>query len=67
MSKAIPNCDKSFNVFLKEPNGQSLFLLPTDEVELLGLINFLKKGKSPGCDNISNELKRNSGPEFNKC
>ena len=59
LSKAIPNCDKSFNVFLKEPNGQSLFLLPTDEVELLGLINSLKKGKSPGCDNISNELIKN--------
>ena len=28
-------------------------------MELLGLINSLKKGKSPGCDNISNELIKN--------
>ena len=64
MSEGIPNCDKSFHDFLKEPNQQSLFLMPTNEEEVLSIIHFLKIGKSPGCDTISNSLVKNLAAEI---
>lgn len=64
LSEGIPNCDKSFHDFLKEPNQQSLFLMPTNEVEVLSIIHFLKIGKSPGCDTISNSLVKNLAVEI---
>ena len=59
LSQAVPNCHKSFYDFLKEPNQQSLYLSPTNEVELFTVINSLKNGKSPGYDDISNDLIKN--------
>ena len=59
LSQNVPNSDKSFHDFLRDPNQQSLFLLPTNEEEVLRIIDSLKIGKSPGCDNISNSLIKN--------
>ena len=60
LSKDIPVCHKSFCEFLNEPAQESLFLIPTNKEEILCIVNSLKNKKSPGCDNIGNELlKRN--------
>ena len=42
--------------FMQEPNTDSLFLMPTNEAELLKLVSSLKSNKSPGFDGIKNEL-----------
>ena len=41
---------------MQEPNTDSLFLMPTNEAELLKLVSSLKSNKSPGFDGIKNEL-----------
>ena len=41
---------------MQEPNTGSLFLMPTNEAELLKLVNSLKSKKGPGFDRIKNEL-----------
>ena len=36
-----------------------MYVMPTNEGEVLDIVNSLKIGKSPGCDNISNSLIKN--------
>ena len=66
LSEGIPNCDKSFHDFLKEPNQHCLLLMPTNEVEVLRYSFFNNRiGKSPaGYDNISNSLVKNVAAEI---
>ena len=56
LQDSIPRCQKNFFDFMQEPNTGSLFLMPTNEAELLKLVNSLKSKKSPGFDGIKNEL-----------
>ena len=62
LSRDIPRSNKMFCDFLPESNQESLFLLPTNEEELFTIINSLKNKKSPGYDQISNELVTNVFP-----
>ena len=62
LSRDIPRSNKMFCDFLPESNQESIFLLPTNEEELFTIINSLKNKKSPGYDQISNELIKNVFP-----
>ena len=59
LSKAIPECSKSFNDFLKEPNQKTIFFGPTNPDEIFAIVGSLKSKKSPGHDQITNELIKN--------
>ena len=56
LKKNIPNSQTDFHDYLGERNMQSLFLVPTNDEELLGIVKALKNKKSPGYDHIGNEL-----------
>ena len=56
LKKNIPNSQTDFHDYLGERNMQSLFLVPTNDEELLGIVKALKNKKSPGYDHIVNEL-----------
>ena len=49
----IPPSDKTFNSFLTNPNPNSIFFIPVDEIEVIDIVNNLKAKKSSGCDGIS--------------
>ena len=56
LAQTIPTTTKSVNDYLPASNLFSLFMLPTNEKEVNDIVNSLKKNKSPGFDNITNEL-----------
>ena len=56
LADAIPHTDKSFESFLTNRNPNSLFLTPTDAIEIRKIVKELKSKKSPGFDHITNDL-----------
>jgi hypothetical protein len=55
-AEKIPRATKSYEYYLTEnrtPNPKSLFLSPTDHVEIASIIKLLKPKKSTGHDNVS--------------
>ena len=51
------NCnDKHFRAFLSRPNKKSMFLIPTNEHEILNMVESLKSKKSSGYDGINTKL-----------
>lgn len=65
LANKIPSTKKTFNSFLYNPTIESLFLVPTDEQEILNIIQNLKAKSSAGVD-ISNNLLKNIAPEIIK-
>ena len=59
LSENIPEPDRSFTSFLKNPNPQSIFLTPILEHEIKDIVNILKCNKSPGSDELTNFLLKN--------
>ena len=51
------NCnDNHFSQFLSEPKQNAMFLIPTNEHEILKMVKTLKSKKSSGYDGISTKL-----------
>ena len=51
------NCnDNYFSQFLSEPKQNAMFLIPTNEHEILKMVKTLKSKKSSGYDGISTKL-----------
>ena len=51
------NCrDKHFSQFLSEPKQNAMFLIPTNEHEILQMVKTLKSKRSSGYDGISTKL-----------
>ena len=55
-ASAIPNAQKPYNAYLKDPLSKSIFMAPTDTTEIFRVISFLKSKKSSGHDNLSSSL-----------
>ena len=56
LAESIPKSKKNFVDFMEDPNPNSLFLAPTDEIEIERLIQKLPNKSSSGFDGISNIL-----------
>ena len=54
LSRNIPEPNKRFQYFLKNPNPKTIFLTPITEYEVKNIVNNLKPKKSPGCDELTN-------------
>ena len=56
LANAIPRTEKSFKCFLKNENSNSLSFVQTNANEIIKIVQGLKKKKSSGYDDISNDL-----------
>ena len=56
LANAIPRIEKSFKCFLTNKNPISLSFTQTNAVEVIKIVQGFKKNKSPGYDDISNDL-----------
>ena len=66
----IPFASKHFSLFLKIPVGNSIFLSPTDFIEVIGCISSLNLGKST-CpfsilSNVLSSIKAETSAPFSK-
>ena len=56
IARTIPDGNKLFHEYLKNPNDSSIFFTPTNSFEIINIVNNLKTHKSPGFDGINNFL-----------
>ena len=56
LASKIPSQNISANSYITSDIQNSLFLAPTDKIELIDIITHLKNKTSTGCDSISNVL-----------
>jgi len=56
LSSSIQHTGKDYSSYLRNKNDKTCFLKPTDEEEIVKLINKLGNGKSPGHDNLKSNL-----------
>ena len=56
LARNIPGTTTHFSDYLQNANSASIFLTPTDENEVLDVVNNLQNKKSPGFDGLDNFL-----------
>ena len=64
LASKIPPTNRHFTDFLNNPNPDSLFLDPVDELEILNIINNLDNKKSCGNDGVNNIVIKHVGLEI---
>ena len=55
LSNSVPSTNQDHTDYMPPPNANSMFLYPTDNNEVISIINSLKR-KSPGYDGVTTEI-----------